>query len=344
MTASATMKAVRYHGPGQPFRLDEVPRPVPAPGEVLVRVTAAGMCHTELHFRSGLLDLGVAPMTLGHEIVGRIEAVGDGVPADRVGERVIVYYYVGCGVCEHCRVGDEHLCPNLRAEHGFISDGGYAEYVRAPARNAVLLPDTVSDADAAPIGCGVTTAVHAANLAELRAGEWATVYGIGGVGLGLVQLARARGARVIAVSRTAAKLDRARELGAEYVVDASGGAVADRVREITGGRGADVVFECVGTAETMPQASAALGRRGRLVFVGYSEASFSVHPIQLVVFEQKVLGSVGTTLDELYEAVDLVARGVVRTVVDRTLPLEEWEAALTAMENGELIGRAVLLP
>src|SRR5690606_32415105 len=109
----------------------------------------------------------------------------------------------------HCREGDEQICPNLRAEYGFLSDGGYAEYIALPARNAVALPDHISDAEAAPIGCGVTTAVHAARLAQLEGGEWAVVYGIGGVGLGLVQLAHARGARVIAVSRTPGKLEQA---------------------------------------------------------------------------------------------------------------------------------------
>ena len=311
---------------------------------MLVRVTAAGVCHTELHFLSGLLDLGVAPLTLGHEIVGTVEAVGAGVAAGRVGERVIVYYYVGCGVCRYCREGNEQICPNLRAEYGFLSDGGYAEYVTVPSRNAVPLPDSISDVDAAPIGCGVTTAVHAAKLAELSAGEWVVVYGVGAVGFGLVQLARAWGARVIGVGRTAAKLQLARDLGAEAVVDASSEGAATRIRELTGGAGADVVFECVGTAESMTQASAALGRRGRLVFIGYSPDSFTVHPIQLVVFEQKVLGSVGATLQDLYDAVDLTARGVVRTVVDRTLPLERFQDGIDALDRGELVGKAVLLP
>jgi propanol-preferring alcohol dehydrogenase len=338
------MQAVRYSAPHQPLTLEDVPRREPGPGEVLLRVTAAGVCHTELHFVSGLLNLGVAPLTLGHEIVGRIERVGGDVAAERVGERVIVYYYVGCGACAHCRVGDEQLCPALRAEYGFITDGGYAEYVTVPARNCVPLPASIADVDAAPIGCGVTTAVHAARLAELAAGEWVVVYGVGGVGLGLVQLARSRGARVIAVARSAAKRERARALGAEHTVDASNGAVADQLRALTGGRGADVIFECVGTAETMAEASAALGRRGRLVFIGYSADSFTIHPIQLVVFEQRVLGSVGATLGDLYEAVDLVARGVVRTVVDRTLPLADFQQGLDAMARSELVGRAVLVP
>jgi len=236
------------------------------------------------------------------------------------------------------------LCPNLRAEYGFISDGGYAEYVTMPARNAVLLPATIPNVEAAPIGCGVTTAIHAAKLADPRVGEWVVIYGVGGVGFGLVQLTRAMGTRTIAVGRSAAKLDKALELGAEVAVNAAEENVAERIRRITEGAGADVVFECVGTEESMQEASAALGRRGRLIFIGYSPASFTAHPIQLVVFEQKVMGSVGATLNELHEAVDLVERGVVRTVIDRTLPLERFESGLEALERGELVGRAVLVP
>ena len=324
--------------------MEEVDRREPEAGEVLVRITASGICHTELHFKSGLLDLGMAPVTMGHESVGRIEAVGEGVSPGRADERVIIYYYLGCLECAYCHVGDEHLCPNLRAEYGFISDGGYAEYVTVPARNAVPLPAAIPDVEAAPIGCGVTTAVHAARLAKPEVGEWVVVYGVGGVGFGLVQLARTTGARTIAVGRSATKLDKALELGAEIAVNASEEAASERIRRITGGAGADVVYECVGTEESMKEASAALGRRGRLVFVGYSPDSFTVHPIQLVVFEQTVMGAVGATLNDLYKAVDLVERGVVRTVVDRTLPLEQFESGLNALERGELVGRAVLVP
>lgn len=338
------MRAVRYHGPKRPLQLEDVPAPEPGPGDVLVRVTAAGICHTDLHFLSGLLNLGIAPLTLGHEIVGRIERVGPGVPPERVGERGIIYYYAGCGACPHCLRGDENLCDALRAEHGFLTDGGFAEYVCAPARNAVPLPENVSDAEAAPIGCAVTTAVHACGLARVGLGDWVVVYGAGAVGYGLMQVARLRGARVIAVGRTPEKLERARALGAEVAVQATEENVAERVREVTGGRGADVIFELVATRETMEHSLRALAKRGRLVFVGYSEDDFRVHPIQLVVGEQIVTASVGNTLAELRAAVDLVASGRVKTVVDRTLPLERFQEGIDALREGRLVGRAVLHP
>lgn len=338
------MRAVRYHGPRRPLTLEDVPTPAPGPGEVLVRVTAAGICHTDLHFGSGLLDLGVAPLTLGHEVVGRIERSGEGVAPSRTGERVVVYYYVGCGACERCLVGDENLCDALRAEYGFVSDGGFAEWVRVPARNAVPLPAHVTDAEAAPIGCAVTTAVHAAALARVELGDWVVVLGAGAVGFGLVQVARLSGARVIAVARTPARLQKARELGAEQVVRAGSEDVAKRVREITRGRGADVVFELVATKETMAASLGALAKRGRLVFIGYSKDDLRVHPIQLVVGEQVVTASVGCTLAELRRSVELVADGRVRTVVARTLPLELFQEGLDALERGALVGRAVLTP
>jgi len=338
------MRAVRYYGPKQPLRLEEVPRPDPGPGEVLVRVAAAGVCHTELHFLSGLLNLGIAPLTLGHEVVGRVERVGPGVNAPRAGDRVIVYYYVGCGRCAHCLVGDENLCDAIQAEYGFVTDGGFADYVKVPARNAVPLPDHLSDEVAAPIGCGVTTAVHASSLARLAMGDVALVYGVGAVSYGLIQLAKLAGAEVIAVSRTPAKLEKAKALGAAHVINATEGKVAERVREITHGAGADVIYELVATKETMADCTQAIAKRGRLVFIGYSEDSYTVHPIQLVITEASVMGSVGNTLDELVRAVDLVARGKVQTVVDRVLPLGDFQKGIDALSKGELIGRVVLKP
>ncbi len=338
------MKAVRYLGPGRPFRMEDVPEPEPGPGYVSIRIRAAGMCHTELHFESGLLDLGVAPVTMGHEIAGVVEEVGEGVDPGRRGERVVVHYYAGCGRCEWCRRGLENLCGELRAEYGFLSDGGYAEHITVPAANAVTLPVGIELTDAAPIGCGVTTAVHASSIAHVGEGDVVVVYGVGTVGFGLIQVCRLAGARVIGVGRSRRKLELAQELGAE-VIDASAVPdVAAAVRDATGGRGADVVFELVATAATMDAAVAMLAKRGRLVFIGYSKDSFAVHPIRLVISEAVVTASVGNTLAELEEAVRLVASGAVRTVVDHTLPLKRWSEGMEALRRGDAVGRVVLTP
>ena len=338
------MKAVRYHGPDQPLRLDEVPVPEPGPGEVLIKVRAAGVCHTELHFLSGLLDLGVKPVTLGHEIAGVVESVGPGVDLPRKGDRVVVYYYVGCGRCGQCLKGNENLCGSPRAEYGFISDGGFAEYVKVPARNAVPVPEHVSDTDIAPIGCSVTTAIHAGRLAGLQAGDFVLVYGIGAVGFGLIQLGRLAGATVIAVGRNAEKIELAGELGAHYVIDSGKENVPERVGQITGGHGADVIFELVATNRTMAHSVESVAKRGKIVFIGYSFDSFTVHPIQLVIKEATVIGSVGNTLEELYQAVRWLAEGKIKTVVDRTLKLERFQEGIDGLKAGKLVGRAVLTP
>ncbi|MGA7615924.1 MAG: zinc-binding dehydrogenase [Thermoanaerobaculia bacterium] len=339
------MKAVRYHGPNQTFRLEDVPEPALRDDEVLVRIHSAGMCHTELHFESGLLNLGVAPIIMGHEIAGTIEATGATARDRKKGERVLVYYYAGCGTCEWCRRGDENLCGNLRAEYGFFQDGGYAEVIAVPARNAIPLPESLSFDEAAPIGCAVATGVHAANLAHLREGDVAVVYGIGAVGFGLVQIAKLRGAKVFGVGRTDEKLDVARSLGADHVINSADTRdVAAVVRQLTGGRGADVVFDLVGTSATMSSAVAMVAKRGRIIFIGYSEDPFTVHPIQLVITEATVTGSVGNTRAELEEAVALVGDGRVKTIVDSTLPLNRWEDGLESLRAGKVKGRVILHP
>ncbi|CAA9590141.1 MAG: Alcohol dehydrogenase class III, partial [uncultured Thermomicrobiales bacterium] len=269
--STSSMRAVRYHGPGEPFHNDEIPVPQPGAGEALVRVGAAGICHTELHLRHGVLNLGVAPLVPGHEIAGEVAAVGPGVDAVRPGDRVAVYYYVGCGRCSWCRQGQENLCRDVVDQFGFTADGGWAEYVVVPARNLVPLPDGLTVEEAAALGCSATTALHAVrSVADVRLGETVVVYGVGAVGYALIQLCRLAGARVIAVGRTPAKLALAAELGADVTINADELNPAVETLRLTGDEGADVVFELVGITETMERSVAMLRRRGRLVFIGYS--------------------------------------------------------------------------
>jgi propanol-preferring alcohol dehydrogenase len=250
------MLSVRYLGPNQNFQLNSVPVPILGEGEVLVELKAAALCHTELHFLDGTLNLGVTDIAMGHEAAGIIIAVGGGVDAARIGERVVVYYYIGCGNCRYCRVGNEQLCPKTVGQHGFTTDGGLAGCLKTISRNAVQLPDTIASFEiAATIGCGVTTAVHASKLAEIQEGEWIAVFGVNGVGFNLIQLAKTYyKAKVIAVCRSQQKRIKAIELSADAVVDASDmSTVASQIREITEGDGADVIFECVGNRQSMDQ-------------------------------------------------------------------------------------------
>jgi propanol-preferring alcohol dehydrogenase len=338
------MRAVRYIGPRQNFELREVAIPQPGPGQVRVKIAACGVCRTELHLRDGLLDLGRRDFTVGHEIAGVIDALGEGVSAHRLGQRVVVYYYQGCGDCEYCRAGEEQLCPQPLAQPGFSSDGGYAEYLVVRAQNCVPVPDSLELTQVAPMGCAGSTAVHAGKMAGIEPGEWVVIHGFGGVGLALMQYAAAAGARTVAIGLGAAKMELATRLGATAVIDASAEPdVEARVKAITG-EGADVVFELVGTKASMRRSAAMLRRRGRLVMVGYTAENFEIHPVELIVRELQVMGSVGSTLQDLHEVVALAASGAITPVIDRTLPLAEFEAALAAVEQQIPMGRIVLTP
>lgn len=338
------MRAVQFLGPRKPLSVSEVERPVPPPGHVLVAVEAAGVCGTELHFRDGLLTPAKTPIVLGHEVAGAVAELGGGVTGWAEGDRVAVHYFHSCRHCRPCRTGLEHLCDQPEGFLAFVTDGGFAEFVSVPASALVGVPGPLSAAEAAPLCCAATTALHALGVAELSAGDSAVVYGCGGVGLALVQILRLAGIRTLAVSRSAMKLTAARELGADTVIDASAGAVADQVREATGGRGADAVFELVGTTETMGESIAALAKRGRLVFVGYSFDALEVSPLALVVPELSIRTSVGNTHAELTDALALAADGRVRPIVHETAPLEDADRVLDELAAGRVVGRSVLTP
>ncbi|SDO03224.1 alcohol dehydrogenase catalytic domain-containing protein [Geodermatophilus sp. DSM 45219] len=337
------MRAVRFSGAGEPLVVEDVDRPRPGPGEVLLDVAAAGVCGTELHFLDGLLTPARTPITLGHEVAGVVAELGEGVGGVAVGDRVAVHYLHACHRCRWCTAGDDHLCDAPLGFLAFASDGGFAEQLAVPASSVVPVPDGVDLPTAATLCCSGTTALHAVEVAGVTAGTEAVVYGVGGVGLALVQVLREAGARVTAVARSAQRLALARSLGAAVTVDASEQDVAAAVRHATGDRGADVVFELVGTKETSAAALAALGKRGTLVYVGYSSDRVEIHPLAMVVPEQRIVTSVGNRRAELVAALDLAARGrLVTTVTEH--PLADAARVLDDLRAGRVVGRAVLVP
>ena len=343
------MNAVRYLCAGQNFELREVDRPLPNDGQVTIKIEAAALCHTELHFADGTLNLGVNDITMGHECAGIIVSVGPGVPHTRIGERVLVYYYAGCGKCKYCMAGNEQLCGAVAAQYGFVTDGGLAEYVQVYSRNAVLLPDKISFTDAAPIACSVTTAVHALKLSQYAQGEWVVILGVNGVGFNLIQLAKHFGLKVIAVGRSEMKRAKALELGADIVIDGTDGTtVSSSIQSSTDGLGADIIFDCVGSSETINQSlgwAGGLGKRGRLIFIGYQkgdENSIHCHPIPLIVYEQKIMGSVGATMEDLKEAITYVEQGVITTVIDSCIPLSAFQTGLNRMKECKCVGKVVI--
>ena len=231
------------------------------------------------------------------------------------------------------------------AQLGFSADGGYADFVKARADMLVKLPDNLDSSLACTLGCSATTALHAAQrIAPVQLGDTVLVYGAGGVGYSLIQVCKMRGARVLVVGRSERKLQLAQEYGADAVIHARHEPVAETVKRLTDNQGVDIIFELVGTRETMDNSLQSLRKRGRLVFIGYSEDQLIATPLLLVIGEIQILASVGSTQQDLLDAVNLASAGKLRQTIDRTVPLSEVNPTLQALQNGEIAGRAILQP
>jgi propanol-preferring alcohol dehydrogenase len=326
-----------------PFLSRDVPTPAVAPHEALVRVRNVGVCGTDVKIRAGRMGLGVIPLIMGHEIAGEVAEVGREVRGFAPGDRVVVNFYVTCGRCQFCRVGRDTLCPEVR-QHGFSIDGGFAQYVKTPGVNLCRVPDHVSLEAACILGDAVATSYHAiTRRAQVRPGTTLALIGVGGVGLHALQMAKLAGGWVVAVDVNEARLDVARSLGADAVVDARRGPFHETVRRLTDGQGVDVVLEFVANQQTLPSSYQSVKRAGRLVFVGYTPGlPLPVMPHELVRNELEIVGSRANTKQELQETMDLVGRGRIKPIVDRVIPLDAIEEAFTALREGRPVGRNVL--
>lgn len=304
------MRAAQLYEIGKPLRLVDIPTPTPGHGEVLVRVKASGICHSDVHYKYGVSPVGKLPITLGHEVAGIVEEVGPGVEGLEVGTPVAVHYQLSCGNCKYCRSGREYLC-RQGAMIGKHVDGGFAEYLKAPAWNILKVPNGVPLEQAAIIGCAVSTPFHALRRARLRAGESVAVYGVGGIGIHAVQLAsRIFGAGlVIAVDLLEGKLEAARQVGADETVNASEVDPVEAIKELTGG-GADVVVEAVGLRKTAEQSVESAGRGGRVVLIGIGREYVQIQPYtQVILKELEIIGSSDHNRQEMETLLRLVATG-----------------------------------
>lgn len=340
------MKSMALVAFDSPLARLDLPVPEPGPGEVLVKVLACGLCRTDLKIVGGHMPFSGTqrlPHVPGHEVSGEVAAAGPGV-STAIGQRVVVYNYWGCGFCPHCMVGDEPLCDALRGWVGFTSPGGLQEYLVVPADHVLAVPETVSPVESAALSCALGTAYRAVvTRGGVRAGETVAVLGTGGVGLHAVQCARAAGARSIAVDVSKAKLDAARQAGADVALVASDAAAG--ILEITRGRGADLVVDCVGSGQSTRQAVALVRKGGRILQVGYTtdEAHFPDLPTDAVVLREiAITGSRYVTRPELARAIDLVARGLVRPVISDVMDLSEANAGLEHVRADRALGRIVL--
>lgn len=318
------MKAIRMVKPSKPLELQQIPIPSAGEEDVLVRVRASGICHSDAHYRAGRSPMGFLPITLGHEVAGEVEWVGSRVTNVKAGDRVCLHYNISCGDCYQCKAGHEQFCATVKMI-GHHIDGGYAEYISVPARNAIPLPDEISFEEGATLMCASATALHALRRGRVKAGETVAVFGIGGLGLSAIQLAKALGAvEVYAVDIKSDKLELASEYGA-IPVDASRTDAVEEIRALTKGRGVNVALEMIGLPATMRQTIDSLGVLGRAVIVGLGQAPLEVHPYRtLIGYEAEIIGSNDHLLEELPLLIDLARRKVLDTsrVVSQTLPLD----------------------
>ncbi|MHB0875688.1 MAG: alcohol dehydrogenase catalytic domain-containing protein [Anaerolineae bacterium] len=317
------MKAVRLVAIGEPLRDAEIPTPEPGPRDVLVQVKAAGICHSDVHYRAGVSPVGPLPLTLGHEIAGVVAQTGAAVSGVAPGERVCLHYLVTCGDCAYCARGQEQFCLQGKMLGKHV-DGGYAEYVLVPARSLVPLPATIPFEQAAVLMCSSATSLHALRKARLRPGETVAVFGCGGLGMSALQLARASGALdVYAVDIDEGKLQLAQSFGA-VAVDARSADPVATISRLTGGRGVDVALEVIGLPQTMSQAVRSLARLGRAVMVGIGNRPLEVDTYtELIGKEAEVIGASDHLLQELPLLIEYARRGDLdlSRVVARTVPL-----------------------
>ena len=342
------MKAIRLTAAGRPVELHDVPVPELGPRDVLVRVMAAGICHSDAHYRAGRSPAYPLPLTLGHEVAGVVERAGDAVTLVRAGDRVCLHYLIACGDCFHCSRGSEQFC-RTGSMIGHFRDGGWAEHVAVPERNCVRLPDAIPFEHGAVLMCSSSTALHALRKGRLAGGDTVAVFGVGGLGMSAVQLARALGALdVFAVDLDAAKLRVAEGYGA-IPVHARDADPVDAIRRLTGGRGVDVALELIGLPLTVRQAVQSLAVQGRAVVAGLADEPMALDTYRdLLGKEAELIGANDHLLQELPLLLELARRGSLdlARVVTRTVPLDAdaVNGVLDALDRFGAPIRTVIVP
>jgi D-arabinose 1-dehydrogenase-like Zn-dependent alcohol dehydrogenase len=334
-----TMRAVRFEAATRELALRQVPLPRPGAGEVLVKVAACGICHSDLSQIDGHIPPSLPAVTPGHEASGHVAELGEGVEGWAEGERVVMAAGRACARCASCRLGggvDD--CDDIQIM-AFHYDGAWAEYVAVPAAMLVRVPEAIPLEQAAVLADAVSTPYGALETAQLRPAEAVGVWGLGGLGTHLVQLARMCGASpVVALDPLPAARERALALGADFALDPGEEETLRRIKEITGGEGLRVAFDCVGREAAFAQADLALGPRGRLILIGMSPDTFSIGPqMRLVSRRRTVLGHTGYRMRHLRELVELVARGRldVSGSVSEVLPLEDVAEGVRRLREHE---------
>jgi len=336
-----TMKAAVVRSFGKPLAIEDVPIPTPGPGEVLVKVRACGVCHTDLHAASGDWPVKpTLPFIPGHEAAGIVAALGPGVDTLRVGDPVgVAWLHDACMRCEYCETGWETLCEHQH-NTGYSVNGGFAEYVIASAAFAARLPARVDFAAIAPILCAGVTTYKGLKETEARPGEWVVIFGVGGLGHIAIQYAKAMGLKVVGVDIAEDKLELARKTGADHAVNGLAKDAVDNVLAKTGG-GAHGVLVTAVPVPAFAQALRMVRRKGTVSLVGLPPGEFPTPIFDVVIKRITVRGSIVGTRYDLDEAIAFATDSKVRSEFT-TAPLAEINTIFERMKSGKIDGRMVL--
>lgn len=338
------MRAAVLHESKRPLALEQVPRPQLGPGEVLLAVEACGVCHSDLHVAEGdwpqFSRITKKPLILGHEVAGRVVELGEGVGGIAIGDRVgVPWIYWTCGQCEACREGHENLCSN-QSITGVTVDGGYAEFMKAPATHVQKIPDQISSIDVAPLFCAGVTVYRALSHARIQPSQRLAVFGVGGLGHLAVQIGATFGAEVIAVDVSDEKLAPATALGASRTFNAASPSLVKDFRAIGG---AHVVIVTSGAKAAYEAAFGCLRMRGTLLVVGLPSENICFPPIMMSAREARIQATAVGTRQDLREVLSLAAAGKVKCHVT-SRPLEQVNEVFDEMRRGQIAGRIVLTP
>jgi alcohol dehydrogenase, propanol-preferring len=351
------VKAIRIVRPKESLQILEIETPKPKGLQVLVKVESSGVCHSDIHLLEGgyqgpggqflkATDRGVRyPLTPGHEIAGIVESMGEEAEGFSKNQNVIVYPWIGEGLCPACRIGQENLCDKPRSL-GIYTDGGYAEYVLVPSYKYLVKLDEDMDLDAsATLSCSALTAYGAVRNAVLNPYDNLVVVGAGGLGLMAMQLAKSiTGSKIIAMDLDDNKLDVAKKNGADNTINSKKEDPVKAIMELTDKMGADAIIDFVNASKTVETDMQLLRRRGKLVLVGLFGGELKLSLVSMPTRAYKIIGSYTGSISEMVELVSLAKRGVIKPVVSERFKLNQATEALTKLKDGKIIGRGVINP
>lgn len=351
------MKSAKIIEINQPLQIQENKTPKPKGSQVLVKVQSSGVCHSDIHLWEGgyegpqgqflkTTDRGVKyPLTPGHEIAGVIDSLGEQTEGFAKNEKVLVFPWIGEGLCPACRTGEENLCDKPRSL-GIYNDGGYADYVLVPSyKYLVKLGDEIDTDTSAPLSCSALTAYGAVKNGNLTPNDNVVIVGTGGLGLMAIQLAKAiTGSRIIALDRDDNKLKAAKENGADDIINSQKEDPVKAVMELTEKMGADAVIDFVNASSTVETDINFLRRRAKLVLVGLFGGELKLNLITMPTRSYKLIGSYTGSMNDLIELVSLAKRGIIKPIISNKFRLEEATKALRMLKDGKILGRGVINP